>query len=307
MAKTFTDPKDDKKEQGSSASGQINTSENQETKQSEQKPPDLEKKVPQTRQPLAVFNDLLVKYEGVMHGLLQKKGVSVEEFQNIVINAVRKNPKLLQTDRMSLMASVLTCAELGLRPNTPEQHCFLIPYGKQATFQMGYRGYVHLMYKEPRILRISSEVVCEKDVFEYELGMSPKLKHVPNKTERGNKIGVYAIVEIDKAGHQICYLTAGDVKKLMAFSKQPQNWTDAKDPMNWFWKKSAIKQVSKLVPKEIAEKIAKASMVDSLVEMGGTMTVDEGKVTVIYDKDKAKEYDFVADVFDVEDVEELKE
>ncbi|MFA6502594.1 MAG: recombinase RecT [Parachlamydiales bacterium] len=327
MAELFPDPEKDQKTNQDSKKSEIpnepekpNQPEEQKQISEGQKEPEKIKHPEKTKKPeepkepkmplapLQEFNETLKRYEGIFVSLLEKKGISPQEFMKTIVNACRKNPKLLNCNRVSLMASVLTCAELGLKPNTPEQHCYIIPYNGMAEFQMGYKGYVHLAYQHPRIKRISTEIVFENDAFEFELGLTPKLKHLPARDNRGSRQGVYALVEIEGAGFQIAYMTAEEVRKMLTrYSKTQDNWSEKNDIMGWFWKKTAIKQVAKLIPKGQAEIITKASMYDSLVEMGGTMNVEEGKVTIIYDKPAQKEYSFVEDILDVEILEETIE
>ncbi len=75
------------------------------------------------------FTNTLAKYEKSIKHLLQDKyGISAEEFFVTCVNAVKKNPKLLNCHPSSLFGSILLCAECGLKPNTPDQHVFIIPY-----------------------------------------------------------------------------------------------------------------------------------------------------------------------------------
>jgi len=77
------------------------------------------------------------------------KHVTADRMARVALTAIRQNPKLQQADPMSLIASVMVAAQLGLEPNTPLGHCYIIPYKTQAQFQIGYK----CCAMRPRVLR----------------------------------------------------------------------------------------------------------------------------------------------------------
>jgi recombination protein RecT len=236
--------------------------------------------------PAQLFEKQTKSYENVVMKLLADKGISADKFLVTAINAVKKTPKLLDVDRKSLFGAILTAAELGLEPNTPMGHCYLIPYGNQCQFQVGYQGLVELAYRNPRVMRISSEIVYEKDLFEYELGLTPKLKHVPSsETNRGVLAYVYAVVQLKDAEPLFVVLSKADIDNAKKLSKASLAWGSAMDFMNWMPKKTAIKQVLKLVPKGAVPQLAKAIHVDSVIDGGGKLSATEdGEVEVMDSK-----------------------
>ena len=75
----------------------------------------------------------------------QFKIIQADRFIRISIAALRKNPKLAECDKGSFMGALLLAAQLGLEPNSPTGHCYLIPYKNFKTlttecqFQLGYK------------------------------------------------------------------------------------------------------------------------------------------------------------------------
>ena len=73
------------------------------------------------------------------------KHVTTERLARVALTAIRNNPKLQKADALSLMGAIMQAAQLGLEPNTPLGHCYLIPYKNGKTgrydvqFQMGYK------------------------------------------------------------------------------------------------------------------------------------------------------------------------
>ena len=49
----------------------------------------------------------------------------------IALRALRTTPKLAAASLSSLLGSVVTCAQLGLEPNTPLGHAYLLPFERE--------------------------------------------------------------------------------------------------------------------------------------------------------------------------------
>jgi recombination protein RecT len=145
-----------------------------------------------------------------IHAILTKKSAEIkkalpavmthERFTRIALTAISANPTLAQaavTSPMTFVGSVMTAAQLGLEPNTPLGHCYLIPRKRKGVwevqFQLGYKGLIDLAYRSGEVSLVQAHCVYENDTFEYELGLEPKLRHVPTTGERGAMIYAYAI------------------------------------------------------------------------------------------------------------------
>ena len=89
-------------------------------------------------------------------------------------SAFQKNPA-------SLFASILHCAELGLNPSELVGEFFFIPFKNTITPIIGYKGLITLLYRSNKIKKVWTEVVFDGDDFEYELGINPKLTHIPSE------------------------------------------------------------------------------------------------------------------------------
>lgn len=89
-------------------------------------------------------------------------------------NEKGKYPLMHCTDR-SLRRAVLKAAEVGIEFFGGK--AYLIPYGREATFQMGVWGYVDLAYRGGNIVRVWSDVIYESDTYEVVRGAAPKLVH----------------------------------------------------------------------------------------------------------------------------------
>ena len=127
-------------------------------------------------------------YEGQIAKALPSV-MTPERFSRIAMTAVTKSPTLGRCTPGSFMGALLTAAQLGLEPNTPLGQAYLIPYKNKGVlecqFQLGYRGLIGLAHRSGELRSIEAHIVYENDEFEYELGLEPKLKHVPAMKNKG--------------------------------------------------------------------------------------------------------------------------
>lgn len=102
-------------------------------------------------------------------------GMTEDRFQSIVLNQVRQTPQLLNCEPLTVIASVLMTAQLGLAPGPPMGESWIIPRrnkGRQeASLQIGYRGLQQLAYRSGMVKRIEAHIVYEGDDFDYEFGV----------------------------------------------------------------------------------------------------------------------------------------
>lgn len=125
-------------------------------------------------------------------------GLPPEHFIQAVMLSCRRNPKLLDCSLASLVACALQTAQLGLVPDDARGQCHLIPYGGEATLQIGYKGLVQLARRGGKVIGVNAEVVFDGEFehpgFVLDLGVERRLVHVPlPPSKRGEEIiGCYA-------------------------------------------------------------------------------------------------------------------
>lgn len=143
--------------------------------------------------------------------------ITPERFTRIVTSALSTNPKLAQCTPQSFLASMMTAAQLGLEPNTPLGQAFLVPYnskrGLECQFQLGYKGLIDLAYRSGEIAMIQAAEVCENDLFEFEFGLEPKLRHIPARGNRGNPSHYYAVFKTKTGGKSFAVMSIEEVRE----------------------------------------------------------------------------------------------
>lgn len=196
--------------------------------------------------------------------------ITPERFTRMVLTALSSNPKLQACTPMSFMGAMMQAAQLGVEPNTPLGQAYLIPYSGVCQFQLGYKGLIDLAYRSGEVSSIQAHEVHENDVFEYEYGLDPKLRHVPAQTDRGPVAFYYAVLKLKNGGVGFEVMSRDDVetfarKKSKAFNNGP--WKTDFDEMA---KKTVLKKVLKYAP--LKTEFARAVASDESVK---TMKMDE--------------------------------
>lgn len=124
-------------------------------------------------------------------------GITGARLARVVLTECRRTPKLWNCTAASMGEAVMRCAETGLLPG-PMGHCYIIPYYDKnakvtnATFQLGYKGVVALLWRSGNIATIRAEVVHENDHFEDSIGAPPTW--IPSLDDAGAEIGCFATI-----------------------------------------------------------------------------------------------------------------
>lgn len=186
------------------------------------------------------------------------------KFLSSVMASVQRLPKLLECDATTVVNSFMTMAQLELMPSDVSGEAYVLPYKGKAQFQLGYQGLVTLFYRAG-VRSIVSEIVYKKDKFEY---INGEVKHTPDifADDRGEAIGAYVIVETQSGGKIAKVMKKKDIIEIgkrfsQSFNSDFTPWNEKNDPELWMWKKTVLKQVAKLVPKN--ETIYKAIAIDN--------------------------------------------
>ena len=129
------------------------------------------------------------------------KHVTTERLIRVALTAIRNEPRLEAADQLSLMGAIMVAAQLGLEPNTPLGHAYLIPYGRQVQFQVGYKGLLDLAHRSGQYRQITAHAVDEADQFSYQYGLFSDLSHVPADTPTGRTVKYYAVYHLTNGGH----------------------------------------------------------------------------------------------------------
>ena len=196
------------------------------------------------------LKEYINKYIPEIEKALPNCGVTPERFARLMTSAISSTPKLAECTPKSFLGAMITAASLGLEPNTPLGQAYLIPYGKEAQMQLGYKGLLTLCYRSGQIKSVTAETVYENDEFHYEFGLEPKLEHKPAIKDRGDAVAYYAMFKTKDGGYGFEVMSVQDVKlHAKKYSKSYDSayspWTTNFDEMA---KKTVLKRVLKYAP-----------------------------------------------------------
>ena len=104
----------------------------------------------------------------------------VERLTRTLLISCERNPKLLDCDRQSLINAAMSAAVLGLEVDGVTGQAYLIPFKGKAQLVVGYKGYNTMGARSA--YTVTGACVREGDLFQYELGSAPFLKHKPQST-----------------------------------------------------------------------------------------------------------------------------
>ena len=177
-----------------------------------------------------------------------------ERFTRMILSALSTTPQLGACTPQSFLGAMMTAAQLGMEPNTPLGQAYLIPYRNHGTdevqFQLGYKGMMDLAYRSGQVSTIQAHTVRENDKFTYELGLDPKLEHVPARSDRGAAIYYYAVIRMKDGGFCFAVMSKEEVeaharKYSKAYSSGYSPWKTNFDEMA---KKTVLKRALKYAP-----------------------------------------------------------
>lgn len=254
--------------------------------------------------PIDAFRVALSKeHEKAINNFFRGDRERVMKFMSSVVYSLKKTPKLMECDRGSLINAFMTCAEYELYPSNVSGEAYVLPYkkgeqGYEAQFQLGYQGVITLLYRAG-MQSINADIVYENDEFDYQAGLTPTLIHRPNVFgERGKAIGVYAVATLSSGEKQFKVLGEKDVMKFKEFSKSKASeyspWNPKNDPELSMWKKTAIKQLAKFLPKnstiyEAFEKDNRDSRISDAAKLAENSDLKMGNLLKENDNDENQE------------------
>lgn len=210
--------------------------------------------------------------------------LSSERFVRLALTAMRKTPKLQVCTPESFIGALLTASALGLEPDVAGE-CYLVPYDDrrkgitECQLIVGYQGVAKLFWQHPMAKHLEAEAVHENDVFDWQKGTDPFLRFRPASGDRGKVIAYYALAGLSNGASEFVVLSPDEVQILRGGKVGTKG--DIADPQRWMERKTAVKQLLKLLPKSVI--LAQALRVDeqvgsSLAAAGAAKAIVHGEV-----------------------------
>lgn len=191
----------------------------------------------------------------------------------VALTALRTTKDLGQCTPQSFLSCVVVLSQLGLEPNTPLGHAYLIPRRNggslECTSLIGYQGFIDLARRSGQLKSIYAHAVRAGDDFDYQLGLNPDLKHKPSADEQRTAkpiTHVYAVAHIKDADPLFVVLTRAEIEARRARSAASNSpaWKNDYEAMA---RKSAIRALWPWLPK--SAEMARADEIATVVEDHG--------------------------------------
>jgi recombination protein RecT len=173
------------------------------------------------------------------------KHMSPDRMLRTFVMAVQKAPLLAKADLRTFIGACLTLTAVGLEPNGPLGHAYLIPFKRrkwnpqtrardieevEVQVIMGYQGLLDLAYRSPLVTSIQAHVVFDGDDFDYSYGTDPHLTHRPKGGEGKGKppVAAYMAARL-KDGFSFEVMDWADVLRIRNGSQAYQQALRAKE------------------------------------------------------------------------------
>lgn len=198
--------------------------------------------------------------------------VSPDRMLRMVMTSCRKNPEILNCTPESVLGAAIQSAQLGLEPDTPMGHAYLIPFFNKATGKLecslmpGYRGYMDLIYRVKEHPILNPVAVFQGDIFEYQRGTDPFIKHSPQPHGREAKlIFAYVTASFADGRKEFDVMTRDEIEAVRARSKAT-GFSPWKSDYAAMACKSVIRRFAKYLP--MSAELQTAIGLDDLAEVG---------------------------------------
>lgn len=211
---------------------------------------------------------------------------NVQRFLAVAFHALATNSqKLARASIPSLIQAIKDSASLGLEPTGLTGEGYILPFGDQAVFIPGWRGYIKRIRNSGVVQDLDCQLVYMNDDFKVEFGTDPTIHHVPKLVgelgpdgqplaTRGEYRGAYAVAWMPSGRAMIEWMTVADINHdAKAFS--PSVKAGRASP----WDTHPGEMMRKTVIRRLAKRLPQ-SAVDRLLELDAQADQIESDATV---------------------------
>ncbi|OEH53145.1 recombinase RecT [Oceanobacillus sp. E9] len=199
------------------------------------------------------------------------------QFMASVINLVNGDTNLQKCDQMSVVSSAMVAATLDLPIDRNLGYAWVIPYGNQATFQLGYKGYIQLALRSGQYRNINVIEVYEGELQSFNR-LTEEIELDFEKRTSDKVIGYTGFFELINGFRKTVYWSKAEIEKHKnKFSKSGFGWKNDWDAM------------------------AKKTVVRNMLNKWGILSIDMQKAYVEETKDPSEPNGEVIDLNLTED------
>jgi len=196
--------------------------------------------------------------------------ITVDKMIAIVMNSIRRTPKIAECTPISVYSCVMQAAQLGIPPDDIRGLAYIIPFWNkhknsyEAQLMPGYKGFIQLAKESGEIVDCYSRVVYSREPFTIREGTERILEHTPLPPhQRGEVIGAYTVLQLRNGIKTFTFMWEEEIQACRRRSKAANDgpWVTDTDEMR---KKTTIRRAMKTL--NLSPTIDKAVALDELVE-----------------------------------------
>lgn len=131
-------------------------------------------------------------------------------FITSILQVIAGNSLLAKADPASTMNAAMTAALLNLPINQSLGYAYIVPYGGQAQFQIGYKGLIQLAHRSGQFKRIAEAPVYEGQLIEEDPLLGNKYDWKAKTSDK--VIGYVAYFRLSQGFEQTLYMSAEQVQ-----------------------------------------------------------------------------------------------
>lgn len=208
-------------------------------------------------------------YKNKFNEMLGKKAAG---FMSSIIAVTNNNKYLAKANPATVIGAAAQAAMLDLPINQSLGFAYIVPYGNEAQFQLGYKGYIQLAQRSSQYVDIGAKTVYEGEL-EYENRLLDKFKF---GERTGDKvIGYLAYFRLTNGFEKMLFM---ELDEMIAHAKKySKNYKDGTDKwgltdFNTMAEKTVLKRLlSKYGPLSIEN----IQMSQALANDGGVVKMNE--------------------------------
>lgn len=224
-------------------------------------------------------------YKNKFNEMLGKKAAG---FMSSIIAVTNNNKYLAKANPATVIGAAAQAAMLDLPINQSLGFAYIVPYGSEAQFQLGYKGYIQLAQRSGQYVDIGAKTVYEGEL-EYENRLLDKFKF---GERTGDKvIGYLAYFRLTNGFEKMLFMELDDmIAHAKKYSKNYKGGTDkwGLTDFNTMAEKTVLKRLlSKYGPLSIES-----------VQMSQALSNDGGVISM--NKDGEFDADFSGETIDAE-------
>lgn len=216
--------------------------------------------------------------------LAMPRGAEAQQLVRDALTALRTIKHLDRCDPASVLGSLMTCAQLGLRVGVLGQ-AWPIPFKKwdardkverwNAQLIIGYQGYSELAHRNPKVRSFIPRAVHENDEFDVDYGVAGTLIHKPAKGARGEVTGFHSIAKYDNGGYDFLYMSKEEMEEHRnRFAMTKKKLPDGTFEIFGVWKDHFVAMGQKTTQRLLAKHIPKSPDLAVATFVDGGLRID---------------------------------